>query len=111
MSRREGDRTDRAGLAGLLVSLVASSCFAASASAEITNVQAFDGTDTETLAGETIRDDEDVHAYVTSPSGGEVCIHPSVPAGVAVSCDDAGTWAKKDVGPSSPTSSRSQAAD
>jgi hypothetical protein len=48
-----------------------------SAHATITNVQPFNGAQ-DPIAGDVVSDDEEIWAYVTSPSGGVVCIHKAV---------------------------------
>jgi PKD repeat protein len=69
---------------------------AAPAHATITNVAVLDGAQ-DPIPGDTVPDYEEIWAYVTSPSGGVVCIHTLVaqPGG----CDDAGAYAKTLVPP------------
>ena len=80
----------------VLAVLVLSIAVAPLAHAAVTNVVPSDGAQ-EPIIGGTIPDNEELWAYVTSATGGVVCVHPYTEN--PVSCDSKGTWAKVPIGP------------
>ena len=80
-----------AGLCALLVLMPT-----APAHATITNVVPFNGAG-EPIIGDAVFDNDELWAYVTSPSGGVVCVHKVTES--PASCDDADSWGKTPVGP------------
>lgn len=89
----------RFGVCTALALLMLTIC-AAAASANITNIYALDGLDGQPnnpIDGGVVADNAEIWAYVTSVSGGVICIHPQSDA--PKSCDDDGAYSKAYVPP------------
>ena len=71
--------------------------FAAPAHAVVTNIVPLNSQQ-DPMVGDTVQDNEELYAYVTSPSGGVACLHRASDASGG-SCGDAGAYAKTPILP------------
>jgi PKD repeat protein len=79
-----------------LLTAVLALALTAPAQAAVTNVVPLDGAQNP-IVGDTILDTTELWAYVTSATGGAICVHRA-PA-VGASCDEPGAWGKTPVPP------------